>query len=206
MKLKRILSLALSGVLAVSMLTACGIGGGAGLSGNSIKGDTTAVRKAMNAELDTLAQTTVDYKTDGDLTDATAAVARTLTEAEAKAATKNGAIVSGTASNMMSRYVEYDRWTSSFSTYHPTTAEKLTYVTALVFDGSMTAQEVGEAMAANVAKWELNTANTKVNSFDGSVAAYKVTIEATGDEAKDISVWFVGLMLEQTPVQSSTAA
>ena len=206
MKLKRILSLALSGVLAVSMLTACGIGGGAGLSGNSIKGDTTAVRKAMNAELDTLAQTTVDYKTDGDLTDATAAVARTLTEAEAKAATKDGAIVSGTASNMMSRYVEYDRWTSSFGTYHPTTPEKLTYVTALVFDGSMTAQEVGEAMAANVAKWELNTADTKFNSFDGSVAAYKVTIEATGDEAKDISVWFVGLMLEQTPVQSSTAA
>ena len=107
---------------------------------------------------------------------------------------------------MMSRYVEYDHWTSSFSTYHPTTAGDVTYVTALVFDGSMTAQEVGEAMAANVAKWELNTANTKVNSFDGSVAAYKVTIEATGDEAKDISVWFVGLMLEQTPVQSSTAA
>ena len=43
MKLKRILSLALSGVLAVSMLTACGIGGGAGLSGNSIKG-TNAVQ------------------------------------------------------------------------------------------------------------------------------------------------------------------
>ena len=197
MKLKRILSLALSGVLAVSMLTACGIGGGAGLSGNSIKGDTTAVRKAMNAELDTLAQTTVDYKTDGDLTDATAAVARTVTESEAKAATKDGAIVSGTASNMMSRYVEYDHWTSSFSTYHPTTAEDVTYVTALVFDGSMTAQEVGEAMADNVAKWDLKNANAELNSFDGSVAAYKVTIEAADSSAEDTSVWFVGLMLEQ---------
>lgn len=206
MKLKRILSLALSGVLAVSMLTACGIGGGAGLSGNSIKNDTNTVRRAMNTELDVLAQSTVDYKTNRDLTDATAAVARTLTEAEAKAATEDGAIVSGTVSNMMSRYVEYDHWTSSFSTYHPETAEELTYVTALVFDGSMTAEEVGEAMADNVAKWELKTANAELNSFDGSVAAYKVTIEAADEKAEDISVWFVGLMLEQTPVQSGAAA
>ena len=197
MKLKRILSLALSGVLAVSMLTACGIGGGAGLSGNSIDDNTNAVRRAMNTELDDLAQTTVDYGTDRDLTEATAAVARTLTESEAKAATKDGAIVSGTASNMMSRYVEYDRWTSSFSTYHPTTAEDVTYVTALVFDGSMTAQEVGEAMADNVAKWDLKNAEAKLNSFDGSVAAYKVTIEAADSSAEDTSVWFVGLMLEQ---------
>ena len=198
MKLKRILSLALSGVLAVSMLTACGIGGGAGLSGNNIVPDTTAVRKAMNTELDTLAQDTVDYKTDRDLTNATAAVARTLTEAEAKAANDDGAIVTGTASNMMSRYVEYDQWTSSFGTYHPDTAADITYVTALVFDGEMTAQEVGKAMAANVAKWDLKDADATKNSFDGSIAAYKVTIEAADKEAEDISVWFVGLMLEQT--------
>lgn len=197
MKLKRILSLALSGVLAVSMLTACGIGGGAGLSGNSIDDNTNAVRRAMNTELDDLAQTTVDYGTDRDLTEATAAVARTLTESEAKAATKDGAIVSGTVSNMMSRYVEYDHWTSSFSTYHPTIAEDMTYVTALVFDGSMTAQEVGKAMANNVDKWDLQNADPKLNSFDGSVAAYKVTIEAADSSAEDTSVWFVGLMLEQ---------
>ena len=206
MKLKRILSLALSGVLAVSMLTACGIGGGAGLSGNSIKEDTNGVRRAMNTELDDQNQGTLNYTTDRDLTNATAAVARTLTVDEAKAASKTGAIVSGTVSNMMSRYVKYDTWTSSFGTYHPTAPEKLTYVTALVFDGSMTAQEVGEAMASNVAKWDLEHANTTLNSFEGNVAAYKVTIKATDEKAEDISVWFVGLMLEQTPVQSSTAA
>ena len=98
---------------------------------------------------------------------------------------------------MMSRYVEYDHWTSSFSTYHPTIAEDMTYVTALVFDGSMTAQEVGKAMANNVDKWDLQNADPKLNSFDGSVAAYKVTIEAADSSAEDTSVWFVGLMLEQ---------
>ena len=207
MKLKRILSLALSGVLAVSMLTACGIGGGAGLSGNSIKEDTNAVRRAMNAELDTLAQTTVDYKTDGDLTNATAAVARTLTAGEVANPSNNGAIVNGnsTAASMMKRYVEYTDWTGSFGPYNASGDER-TFVTALVFKGDMTAQEVGEAMAVNVDKWDLKSIDSKSYSYDGSIAAYKVTIKATDEKAEDISVWFVGLMLEQTPVKGATAA
>ena len=200
MKLKRILSLALSGVLAVSMLTACGFGGGVSGSGNKISPDTTPVRAAMNTELDTLGHGTIDYKTDGDLTNATAAVARTLTEVEAKAANKDGAIVGGSAAAMMGRYVEYDAWTSSFGKYTPTSGEDKTFVTALVFDGSMTAAEVGEAMVANVAKWDLKSIDSKSFTFDGSIAAYKVTIEAADEKAEDTSVWFVGLMLEQTAV------
>lgn len=200
MKLKRILSLALSGVLAVSMLTACGFGGGVSGSGNKISSETTSVRTAMNTELDALAQGTIDYKTDGDLTNATAAVARTLTEAEAKAANKNGAIVGTSAAAMMGRYVEYDAWTSSFGKYTPTSSEDKTFVTALVFDGSMTAAEVGKAMAANVAKWDLKSIDSKSYTFDGSIAAYKVTIEAADEKAEDTSVWFVGLMLEQDAV------
>lgn len=202
MKLKRILSLALSGVLAVSMLTACGFGGGVSGSGNKISPDTTPVRAAMNTLLDFLDEDTVDYKTNGDLTNATAAVARTLTEAEAKSANKDGAIVgeSTSAGMMMGRYVEYDVWTSSFGKYTPTPGEDKTFVTALVFDGSMTAAEVGKAMAANVAKWELTSIDSKSFTFDGSIAAYKVTIEAADEKAEDTSVWFVGLMLEQTAV------
>ena len=201
MKLKRILSLALSGVLAVSMLTACGMGGS--VSGNRISTETNAVRRAMNTELDTLAQDTVDYKSNNDLSNATAAVARTLTEAEAKQANTDGAVVgsSSTAAQMMKRYVEYTDWTGSFGTYNPTTAEERTFVTALLFDGEMSAEEVGKAMAANVAKWKLKDADTEANTFDGSVAAYKVTIEATDANTEDTSVWFVGLMLEQTPVK-----
>ena len=200
MKLKRILSLALSGVLAVSMLTACGFGGGVSGSGNKISSDTTAVRAAMNTLLDFLDEDTVDYKTNGDLTNATAAVARTLTEAEAKAANKDGAIVGTSAAAMMGRYVEYDVWTSGFGKYPPTSGEDKTFVTALVFDGSMTAAEVGKAMAANVAKWDLKSIDSKSFTFDGSIAAYKVTIEAADEKAEDTSVWFVGLMLEQTAV------
>ena len=60
MKLKRILSLALSGVLAVSMLTACNFGGGSS-GGNKVSDSTNAVRSALNSQLDTLGQDTVDF-------------------------------------------------------------------------------------------------------------------------------------------------
>ena len=58
MKLKRILSLALSGVLAVSMLTACGgFGGG---SGNRVVNVSAAFRTTLNNQLDDLEQATVN--------------------------------------------------------------------------------------------------------------------------------------------------
>lgn len=195
MKLKKILSLALSGILAVSMLAACGgFGGGAG---NSIKGATNDVRKAMNAELDTLHQEAVDYKTDGSLSNGTSAIARTLTETEVKGANKDGVIIGNkdsSAAQMMSRYVDYDHWTESFSNY-TASGDDMVFATALLFDGSMSEKEVGEAMADQVANWNLK--NDDTYTFDGSIAAYKVTIDPADEKADDISVWFVGLMLEQ---------
>ena len=195
MKLKKILSLALSGILAVSMLAGCGgFGGGAG---NSIKGATNDVRKAMNAELDTLHQEAVDYKTDGSLSNGTSAIARTLTDTEVKGANKDGVIIGNkdsSAAQMMSRYVDYDHWTDSFGNY-TASGDDMVFATALLFDGSMSEAEVGKAMAAQVAKWDLK--NDATYTFDGSIAAYKVTIDPADEKADDISVWFVGLMLEQ---------
>ena len=204
MKLKRILSLALSGVLAISMLAGCGIGT-VTVSGNKLSAETTAVRKAMNTELDTLAQDTVDYKSNSELANATAAVAQTVTVDEVKKASKTGTILGGSIESMMGRYMKFTAWTDGFGTHAPTAGNgDKTYATALLFDGSMTAQEVGKAMAANVAKWDLKAVDKASFTFDGSVAAYKVTIKAADSESKDTTVWVVGLMLEQTEVKSGT--
>src|SRR5699024_10150000 len=71
MKLKRILSLALSGVLAVSMLTACG---GGGIS-NILNDRSNTVRSALNG-----AQEMLSYKaSDRNLDDAISTVAESLT-------------------------------------------------------------------------------------------------------------------------------
>ena len=204
MKIKRILSLALSGVLAISMLAACGFGT-VTVSGNKLSAETTAVRKAMNTELDTLAQGTVDYKSNSELANATAAVAQTVTADEAKQASKTGTILGGDVKSMMGRYMKFTDWTNGFGTYKPAAGDgDKTYATALTFDGSMTAEEVGKAMADNVAKWDLKATDEKSFTFDGSIAAYKVTIKAADSESKDTTVWVVGLMLEQTEVKSGT--
>ena len=204
MKLKRILSLALSGVLAISMLAGCGIGT-VTVSGNKLSAETTAVRKAMNMELDTLAQDTVDYKSNSELANATAAVAQTVTVDEVKQASKTGTILGGDVKSMMGRYMKFTDWTNSFGPYKPAAGDgDKTYATALTFDGSMTAEEVGKAMADNVAKWDLKATDEKSFTFDGSIAAYKVTIKAADSESKDTTVWVVGLMLEQTEVKSGT--
>ena len=204
MKLKRILSLALSGVLAISMLAGCGIGT-VTVSGNKLSAETTAVRKAMNMELDTLAQDTVDYKSNSELANATAAVAQTVTVDEVKQASKTGTILGGDVKSMMGRYMKFTDWTNGFGPYAPAAGNgDKTYATALTFDGSMTAEEVGKAMADNVAKWNLKAVDKASFTFDGSVAAYKVTIKAADSESKDTTVWVVGLMLEQTEVKSGT--
>lgn len=199
MKIKRILSLALSAVLAVSMLTACG--GTVGVPGKVISDETTAVRRAMNMELDTLAQDTVAYKGNAKLSQAAAAVAGTLTVSEAEQTSKVGKVVNSSAQAMMGRYITYDKWISSFEAYKAEDKDS-TIATALLLDGDMTAEEVGKAMAANVAKWKLDDVDAKSYAFDGSIAAFKVTIKAADEKSKDTSVWFVGLMLEQTKVKA----
>ena len=219
MKLKRILALALSGVMAVGVLTACNFGGGSS-GGNKVSDSTNAVRSALNSQLDTLGQDTVDFTGNGGLASATRTVARGVTENDFTglnfSGTTNGVVVpeSSALADFMSRYINYDHWTGGFSSYTPTdnlTGDK-TFVTLMLFDGAMSATGVGQAVANNVAEWNLKAVSSKDYTFEGHVAAYQVTIPATtagsssSSSGSDTSVWVVGLMLEQTQVQSTSSS
>lgn len=219
MKLKRILALALSGVMAVGVLTACNFGGGSS-GGNKVSDSTNAVRSALNSQLDTLGQDTVDFTGNGGLASATRTVARGVAVSDLTGnviGTTNGAVVSEDSplANFMSRYINYDHWTGGFSSYNPTdnhlTGDK-TFVTLMLFDGAMSATGVGQAVANNVADWNLKAVSSKDYTFEGHVAAYQVTIPATtagsssSSSGSDTSVWVVGLMLEQTQVQSTSSS
>ena len=219
MKLKRILALALSGVMAVGVLTACNFGGGSS-GGNKVSDSTNAVRSALNSQLDTLGQDTVDFTGNGGLASATRTVARGVTENDFTglnfSGTTNGAVVpeNSALADFMSRYINYDHWTGGFTSYTPTgnfTGDK-TFVTLMLFDGAMSATGVGQAVANNVAVWNLKVVSSKDYTFEGHVAAYQVTIPATtagsssSSSGSDTSVWVVGLMLEQTQVQSTSSS
>ena len=195
MKLKKILSLALSGILAVSMLAACG--GGNIFSGNRASRQTTSVLSAMNAELVDLKETTVTYKGNGDLRKAVSNIADTITVVEAAKANNTGAIADASVITMAKRYVNITN-DASFAT-HTNPSDGAVWGTIVLFDGDLSASDVGEAMAENVNKWDLkNLKNRTGFEFEGAVEAYKVTIPATDSESDDVTVWLVGVTLTET--------
>lgn len=191
MKLKRILSLALSGVLAVSMLTACG--GGSSIS-SLLDNRTSTVRSALNG-----AQEMVSYKSnDKELDDAISKVAGTLNPAQVT----NG-IADSSVSTTVRQLTGYDdlylgEWKAQ------TTVGSETFVKVFVYnvenEAFDTASEVANDIAGKleVMKLKSDTA-TKVegytNSYKGNVVAYEKTI-GEGDSAFD--AWVVGVSITQT--------
>lgn len=191
MKLKRILSLALSGVLAVSMLTACG--GGSSIS-SLLDNRTSTVRSALNG-----AQDMVSYKSnDKELDDAISKVAGTLNPAQVT----NG-IADSSVSTTVRQLTGYDdlylgEWKAQ------TTVGSETFVKVFVYNVENEAFDTASEVASDIAK-QLDVMNLKsdtatkvegyTNSYKGNVVAYEKTI-GEGDSAFD--AWVVGVSITQT--------
>ncbi len=194
MKLKRILSLALSGVLAISMLTACG--GGSSIS-NLLSNRTATVRGALNS-----AQTMLSYKSnDSKLADAVSKVAETITPVQIA----NGA-VDGSVATTVQQLTGYgdlylkdgDPWKAA------TEVGSKTYVKVFIYNVDDKAYDSTAEVASDLAKKlevmgldkETATKGDKVtNSYAGSVAAYEKTI---GKDDNAVTVWVIGVAVTQT--------
>lgn len=174
MKLKKILALALSGVLAASMLAGC-FGGG---SSDGLKKDGGMVRSSVN---DSLTALKVEFDPDSSFAADLATVASSATPADIAGTLPQ--YVTGDARSTLT-YTTKATWMESAPT------EKGTYVSAFWFDGDWTAYQVGSTMAKY-----LDMAASITESFDVSdagVEAYKVTI-GTGEQAKE--VWLAGVIV-----------
>ena len=190
MKLKRILSLALSGVLAVSMLTACG---GGGIS-NILNDRSNTVRSALNG-----AQEMLSYKaSDRNLDDAISTVAESLTATQVT----NG-LADNNVANAVRQLTGYGDMALSDWTAQTTVGEK-TYVKVFVYNVDLAdydeASEVAQDVASMLDVMQLDSDQaTKgqgvTNSYKGYVSAYEKTI-GTGDDAFD--AWVIGVAVEQT--------
>ena len=201
MKLKRILSLALSGVLAVSMLTACGIGGGSGIFGAGDQSSPFA--STLNSKLDDDTKAVITYRSnDSDLKSAVRSVANAVTEGQAN----NG---NGEAPTNITNTVEtltgYGKL-STGSAWNVAT-ESGTYVKVYVYDATNDSYNTLDEVATAV-KNDLQIINLKGatgngsynNTYKGNVAAYKVTIPtaSSASGAKDAEAWVIGVAIEQT--------
>lgn len=202
MKLKRILSLALSGVLAVSMLTACGIGGGSDIFGAGDQSSNFA--STLNGKLDDKTAEVIRYRSnDSELKKAIRTVADVVTEKTANsAAGENFPSELTTTVETMTTY-------GKLSTGGPWAPkdEEGTYVKVYVFnandDDYNTLDEVATAVKDSLATinlWNAVNGSGFTNSYAGNVAAYKVTIPTASSSsgAKDAAAWVIGVVIEQT--------
>lgn len=188
MKLKRILSLALSGVLAVSMLTACGGGG----IGGALSDRSSAIRSELNG-----AQDMMNYKAnDRDLKDALYTVAGTLTANQV-----TGGVATDAISNTVEQLTGYgDIWLGAWDA--GAADETATYVKVFVYNTDDEAFDTNREVANNIAKTlealdlksDLATDEGKI-SYSGNVGAYRTTV-GSGDEA--IHALVVGVAITQT--------
>ena len=171
MKIKRILSLALSGVLAVSMLASCGFGGS---SISKVLSDRTlTVRSALNSTQDMLSYKSNDSK----LKDAVSKVAETITPDQIT----NGVAGSSIATTVQQLTGYGNLWLDSAWKAETEVGSK-SYVKVFVYNVDDKAYdstaEVASALAQKLEimnlKDEAATKGDKViNSYAGSVAAYE---------------------------------
>lgn len=193
MKLKRILSLALSGVLAVSMLAGCGGG-----SISKLLSDRTAtVRGALNS-----AQTMLSYKSnDSKLADAVSKVAETITPDQITNVVAGSSVA--TTVQQLTGYGDLylkdgDPWKAA------TEVGSKTYVKVFIYNVDDKAYDSTAEVASDLANKlevmgldkETATKGDKVtNSYAGSIAAYEKTI---GEGDKAVTVWVIGVAVTQT--------
>lgn len=196
MKLKRILSLALSGVLAVSMLTACGIG--STVSGILQPGNQSAsFARILNSK-----QKMLEYGTsDSKLSNAVYAVVRSMDEND-KAT--NGAAASEitTTVKTLTGYGALNcdsAWVAQ--------AESGTFVKVYTYDANddtyNTLDEVATAVKNDLVKMELDKDAAKegegfTNTYKGNVCVYSVTFPGAGSGDEGTNVWVVAVSVEQT--------
>ena len=192
MKLKRILSLALSGVLAVSLMTGCFGGGGKSDAINRSSTVASALNGAVNA---------VSFKTNNsDLNKAVSTIADSLTANQAK---QNGAVDTGSIIQSTARQITgYDNMTVGEPWSTRTDVGEYNFVRIFVYDAENSAYdtegEVMDAVASKIKMMNLNDTKdngTYTNSYKGYVSAYEVEV---GTEEEPASAWVIGVALTQT--------
>ena len=197
MKLKRILSLALSGVLAVSMLTACG---GGGIDSIFRPGDKSSdFAEALND-----AQTVLEYDSnDGKLKTAIADVVRSVSKDDVK----NGIDQSDISAAVRVKTGYEDLWLDDAwkAVTESTHSVKVFIYDASTFTMSEVANDVAKKLSVMGLDKDAAKGNaTHTNSYEGDVAARAVTISAANSGEKDTEAWVVAVAIEQTATKKSS--
>ena len=187
------------------MLTACGIGGGSGIFGAGDQSSSFA--NTLNGKLDDETAKVIRYRSnDSELKNAIRTIANVVTEQTANSAT--GENFPANLTTTVETMTEYG--TLSTDAAWGVAKESGTYVKVYVFnannDDYNTLDEVATEVKDSLATIDLPGAtgdDDYDNTYEGNVAAYKVTIPTASSaaDAEDAEAWVIGVAIEQTATE-----
>ena len=196
MKLKRILSLALSGVLAVSMLTACGFGGNA----DKLPGKNEVTPVSLTLAVNSAINSKPKFESDNTLSKAVQSAASTLTA--------NQVAAEGLAPRAILDMVRQMTYTSAkpeldnpaaWSAYN----SDASFSTVRIYKGDYDTATVANKIKTDVVDKIALTSEkaTEGNDFtcdyDCYVAGCKVTVAEAAADGSDVTVWVVGIQIDR---------
>lgn len=197
MKLKRILSLALSGVLAVSMLTACGFGGNA----DKLPGKNEVTPVSLTLAVNSAINSKPKFESDNTLSKAVQSAASTLTANQV-------ATVDTLAPQAILDMVRQMTYTSAkgeldtpaaWSAYN----SDASFSTVRIYKGDYDTATVANKIKSDVVdKIKLTDGKATEGEgftceYDCYVAACKVTVAEASADGSDVTVWVVGIQIDR---------
>ena len=196
MKLKRILSLALSGVLAVSMLTACGFGGNA----DKLPGKNEVTPVSLTLAVNSAINSKPKFESDNTLSKAVQSAASTLTA--------NQVAAEGLAPRAILDMVRQMTYTSAKSELDNPAAwsaynSDASFSTVRIYKGDYDTATVANKIKTDVVDKIALTSKkaTEGNNFtcdyDCYVAGCKVTVAEAAADGSDVTVWVVGIQIDR---------
>ncbi len=196
MKLKRILSLALSGVLAVSMLTACGFGGNA----DKLPGKNEVTPVSLTLAVNSAINSKPKFESDNTLSKAVQSAASTLTA--------NQVAAEGLARQAILDMVRQMTYTSAKSELDNPAAwsaydSDASFSTVRIYKGDYDTATVANKIKTDVVDKIALTSKkaTEGNDFtcdyDCYVAGCKVTVAEAAADGSDVTVWVVGIQIDR---------
>ena len=202
MKLKKIASLMLAGIMAVSMLAGCKSGTTTDDGNTDVKPVDSSFAAKINDELDDDQKAIVTFKADSTLESALNKAAGMI-DVTALKVTNTGWLVDGNVLKSFTEMVDADG--NAFDTVFEKNDKDQTGAAILVVPGNLTEKGMTEAVVDELDKQIKNS--VLPNGYDAGAKFYKYTYEGKIAVAKvdsnngKVSAYVVGIVIDQTATE-----
>ena len=203
MKLKKIASLMLAGIMAVSMLAGCKDGASSSTPTNPIEPVDNSFATDVNAELSDAYKGLLSFSSDSDLTAAVNKIAASTEFTSVVSGAPVWVTQDGDVAKTFRELLNVDTGNKFTIDAFKNVTDKKTVADLLIFNGGLTESGLAKAVADEMEKWDSrsyfplkNDAETYRYSYTGNIAVTEVTV-MNGTA----SYYVVGFTITMTPTK-----